>query len=100
MVIDAHDTLTDLARAFLEPRNPKHRQYEALRAYFVEHLPSAEVAARFGYSPGSFRILCSRFRKDPQRSFFLTPAKGPRSAPKADPWRDRIVALRKQNMSR
>ncbi len=99
MVIDAHDTLTDLARTFLEPRNPKHRQYEALRAYFVEHLPSAEVAARFGYSPGSFRILCSRFRKDPQRSFFLTPAKGPRSAPKADRWRDRIVALRKQNMS-
>jgi len=35
-----------------------HRQYEALRAYFVDELPSKEVAERFGYAPGSFRVLC------------------------------------------
>lgn len=91
--------LTNLARVFLEPRTPTHRQYEALRAYFVEGVPSAEAAARFGYSPGSFRVLCSKFREDPERVFFVTPARGPHAAPKADRWRRQVIALRKQNLS-
>jgi len=88
-----------MARVFLEPENPTHRQYEALRAYFVEGLPSKEVARRFGYTPGSFRVLCSEFRKRPDRAFFLPPAKGPSTAPKSDPVRERVIALRKQNLS-
>ena len=91
--------ITPLARAFLEPRNPTHRQYEALRAHFVDGLPSKEVAERFGYSPGSFRVLCSQFRQHPDREFFLPPRKGPKTSPKTDPIRDRIIALRKQNLS-
>src|SRR6266545_807046 len=91
--------LTDIAQAFLTPGNSTHRQYEALRAFFVEHLPSAEAARRFGYSPGSFRVLCHEFRLNPERQFFLAPQKGPRSAPKSDPLRERIIALRKQNLS-
>lgn len=84
---------------FLEPSNATHRQYEALRAYFVEGLPSAEAARRFGYTPGSFRVLCHQLRKNPQRGFFLPPAKGPQVAPKVDPLRDEVIALRKQNLS-
>jgi hypothetical protein len=91
--------LTDLARVFLEPANATHRQYEALRAYFVDGLPSDQAARRFGYTPGSFRVLVHQFRQNPRRDFFLTPAKGPHAAPKADPLRDRIIALRKQNLS-
>ena len=91
--------LTDLSRVFLEPTNATHRQYEALRAFFVDGLPSAEAARRFGYTPGSFRVLVHQFRQNPRRDFFLTPAKGPQSAPKTDPLRDRIIALRKQNLS-
>jgi Transposase DDE domain len=91
--------LTDLARVFLEPANSTHRQYEALRAFFVDRLPGAEIARRFGYTPGSFRVLVHQFRQDPRRSFFLTPAKGPQSAPKSDPLRDVVIALRKQNLS-
>jgi len=91
--------LTDLARCFLEPQNATHRQYEALRAYFVEGLPSHEAARRFGYTPGSFRVLCTEFRKQTQRPFFVAPAKGPSAAPKADALRERVVALRKQNLS-
>ena len=91
--------LTDLARVFLEPTNATHRQYEALRAFFVDGLPSAEAARRFGYTPGSFRVLVHQFRQNPRRAFFLTPAKGPQSAPKSDPLRDRVIALRKQNLS-
>src|SRR6059058_3439862 len=91
--------LTVLARVFLEPANATQRQYEALRAFFVDGLPGAEVARRFGYTPGSFRVLVHQFRHDPRRDFFLTPAKGPQSAPKADPLRDRVIVLRKQNLS-
>jgi hypothetical protein len=57
------------------------------------------VAVRFGYTPGSFRVLCTQFRKDPDRLFFLDPARGPQSSPKADRVRDEVVALRKQNLS-
>jgi len=88
-----------LAGCFLEPANATHRQYEALRAYFVEGLSSIEAARRFGYSPGSFRVLCHEFRQNPRRPFFLTPSKGPKAAPKRDPVRQEVVALRKQNLS-
>ena len=40
------DAITQEARFFLEPGHPRQRQYEALRAYFVEGLPSAEAARR------------------------------------------------------
>ena len=68
--------LTDPARVFLEPSNSTHRQYEALRAFFVDRLPGAEVARRFGYTPGSFRVLVHQFRQHPRRSFFLHPGQG------------------------
>jgi hypothetical protein len=91
--------LTDISRLFVEPTNATHRQYEALRAFFVDRLPSAEAARRFGYTPGSFRVLVHQFRQNPRRDFFLKPAKGPQSAPKTDPVRDRVIALRKENLS-
>jgi hypothetical protein len=91
--------VTDLSRVFLEPVNSTHRQYEALRAFFVEGLSSAEAARRFGYTPGSFRVLCHEFRQNPHRSFFLPPSKGPQASPRTDPVRDQIIALRKQNLS-
>lgn len=91
--------LTELERIFLEPANPTQRQYEALRAYFVEGLPSREAASRFGYTPNSFRVLCHQFRQNPQRSFFILPKKGPKRAPKHDPVHHQIISLRKQNFS-
>jgi hypothetical protein len=92
--------ITSLRRVFLEPANPTHRQYEALRAYFVEGLSSSAAATRFGYSPGSFRILCHKLRQDPQRVFFAAPLKGPRPSPeKKQPTRHRVLELRKQNFS-
>ena len=100
----SHSQLTEVARVFLEPRNATHRQYEALRAYFVEGLPSAEAASRFGYTPGSFRVLCSQFRQDPTREFFLPAGRrrrepGEQTHSQKDPVRQRVIALRKQNLS-
>ncbi|MBV8611072.1 MAG: helix-turn-helix domain-containing protein [Singulisphaera sp.] len=51
----------------MEPSNSTHRQYEALRAFFVEGVPAAEAAARFGYTPGSFRVLVHQFRNRSER---------------------------------
>jgi transposase len=91
--------LTELARIFLEPKNATHRQYEALRSFFVDQLPGKEAAQRFGYSEGSFRVLVHKFRQNPEREFFRPPAKGPHQAPPQDRLRDRIVSLRQQNLS-
>jgi len=99
MSMNPLDSLTPFARFFLEPSSTTHRQYEALRAYFVEELPSAEAAARFGYTPGSFRVLCCEFCKEPDRQFFLTPSRGPRTAPKTELVLEDVIALRKQNLS-
>ncbi len=99
MPINAPNGTTDFRDFFLEPANPRHRQYEALRAYFVEGLPSDEVARRFGYDPVSFRVLCSHFRHDPAPQFFLVSKPGPRQKPKKDAARATIIALRKQNYS-
>jgi hypothetical protein len=92
-------TDSDLKRAFLDPANPTHRQYEALRAYFVDELPSAEAARRFGYTPGSFRVLCHAFRQNPHRSFFRSVLKGPQASSQRDTVREQVIELRKQNLS-
>ena len=89
------------ARFFLAPEKPLHRQYEALRAFFVDGQPSHEVARRFGYTPGAFRVLCHEFRHDPEKrnSFFPHVKHGPQSAPVRDRVRDLAVAMRKKNLS-
>ena len=99
MFNDSTESLTDLTRPFLQPQNSTHRQYEALRAYFVEGLPSAEAARRGGYTAGGFRVLVHQFRQNPDRQFFLPPAKGPKTAPKTERLREKVIALRKQNLS-
>jgi transposase len=99
MFNSSQDNLTGLARVFLEPSNSTHRQYEALRAYFVEGLSSKEAAKRFGYTEGSFRVLVHEFRQNPHRQFFLPTLKGPHKAPKKDKVREQVIALRKENLS-
>ena len=89
--------LMDLAQVFLSPRNSTHRHYEALRAYFVERLPGAQVAERFGYTHGSFHQLVHQFRREPTRQFF---AEAPRPGAKGiAAVREQIVKFRKQNKS-
>jgi hypothetical protein len=103
MSISSGDSLTDSQAAafFLSPDQPLQRQYEALRAFFVEELPSAEAAQLFSYSPGAFRVLVYQFRHDlEKRSAFFRPIqRGPRSAPARDRVRQSAVALRKRNLS-
>jgi hypothetical protein len=89
------------ANFFLDPQFPLQRQYEALRAFFVDEEPSADVARRFGYSVGAFRVLCHQFRHSPDKrsAFFRQAQRGPQSAPKRDRVRDLAVGMRKRNLS-
>jgi hypothetical protein len=95
---NSRDRLT-LARRFLEPSNSTHRQYEALRAFFVDGVPSAQAAARFGYTPGSFRVLVHQFRNQPERNFFIPTGSEGRPPGKQKRLREQVIALRKQNLS-
>ena len=53
-------------RYFLEPTQPLHRRYEVLRAFFVERLPQADIAARFGLTPQTVQSLVRDFRAERQ----------------------------------
>ena len=99
MSIRAPVVLTSPRSFFLEPKHPKHRQYEALRSFYVEGRPSQEVARTFGYSAGAFRVLCHAFLREPNPSYFATSRPGPRTQPKKAAARSLVIALRKQNHS-
>ena len=99
MNLGAPKELSKLRRFFLEPLLPKHRQYEALRAFLIEGRPAKEVARTFGYTLNSFHVLCHHFRREAQPAFFLSTRHGPQSQPKKSAARDLIVQLRKQNHS-
>ena len=99
MGLGAPKDITEIRRFFAEPSHPRQRQYEALRAFFVEDLPSSDVARAFGYTPGSFRVLCHQFRREADPQFFGAPSHGPRTQPHKSKAHDLVVALRKQNHS-
>jgi hypothetical protein len=103
MIINHGNQITHSAEAqfFLAPEKPLHRQYEALRAFFVEGSLSREVARRFDYTPGAFRVLCHEFRHDPEKrkSFFQDVRHGPQNAPVRDRVRTLAIAMRKKNLS-
>ena len=99
MALGQPKDITDCRRFFLEPTSAKHRQYEALRAYFVDGRSSEQAARDFGYSVGSFRVMCHHFRREEQPVFFLSPHHGPQAQPKKSAARDLVVALRKSNHS-
>ncbi|MCA1697741.1 MAG: hypothetical protein LC790_02085 [Actinobacteria bacterium] len=86
------------AEYFAEPAEPAQRRYEALRAYFVEELSAAEVAARFGYSPAVVHQLASDLRAG-RAAFFRDSKPGPKGPRKAGRVRDEVLALRARDRS-
>jgi len=99
MAISVPYSLTTCRRFFAAPAMARQRQYEALRAYFLEGVPSAEAARRFGYSPGAFRVLCHAFRHRQLPEFFSVGRTGPQEQPQKSRARTQIVVLRKRNYS-
>ena len=99
MTIGAPKDLSACQRFFLKPSSPKQRQYEAFRAYFIEGRPSSEVARAFGYTIGSFQVMCHHFRREPSPVFFASLKPGPRSQPRKSAARDLVIEMRKRNHS-
>ena len=98
--------MTDPADRFLQPSSSRQRRYEALRARFVEGCSLAEAASRFDYAPGSFRNLCSQFLRSEDPDFLFPAAQLPApetpaadTADRAERARQRILALRQDNLS-
>ena len=87
---------------FLLPAHSLHRRYEVLRAFFVDGLSAEAVAERFGYAVGSVYALTRDFRQldDPAAFFFRPPApRGRPPLPRHSDLHERIVAMRKRNLS-
>jgi hypothetical protein len=103
MVITTNNHLSDTqtTQFFRAPEATRQRQYEALRAYFVDHGSGPAVARQFGYSIAALRSLCHQFRYDAtfRAGFFQTPRPGPRDAPARDRVRELAVSMRKKNLS-
>src|SRR6266853_89725 len=103
MVISTNNHLSasQAPQFFQAPEVIRQRQYEALRAYFVDNQTAPVVARRFGYSTAAVRSLCHHFRHDPafRAGIFQTPRPGPRHPPTRDRVRELAVALRKKNLS-
>lgn len=99
MSISERSEITREVRFFLEPQNDVQRRYEALRAFYVDRLRSEEAAHRFGYTPGAFRVLCHRFRKNPSQQFFASPKPRAGRIPKMVAAKAAVIEMRKQNQS-
>ena len=88
----------DLKPFFLNPKTPRQRQYEALRAYVLQQEPAKQAARRFGFTETSLYALAHDLRTG-RLDLFPKPAAGPRDR-RATPYiRDLICQLRKNNMS-
>jgi transposase len=81
---------------FTKPTAAAHRRYEALRAYFVEERSAGEIAQRFGYTKASVQTLISTYRDADLAELFAASRPGPKSQPKKDVARERVVLLRRQ----
>lgn len=89
---------------FKMPALTSHKQYEAVRAFFMEDTPAREIAQRYGYTYRGFTSLVASFRaklaKDPTGSFFFVENKaGRKVSSETDTARQIIINMRKKYYS-
>ena len=85
---------------FLNSENPRQRQYEALRAFYYDKLPSVEVVKKFGFSKAYFDKLKHQFTKALDQGvnpFFELKKPGPKQPRTAQTVVEMVILLRKQN---
>jgi hypothetical protein len=87
------------AEFFTAPAQPNQRRYEALRAYFVERLSVADAGERAGYTRASMASLLRDFRAGRVQMFAPPGMPGPKSAPRKDAARHRVIELRRRGLS-
>jgi transposase len=85
---------------FLNPAMPKHRQYEVLRAYYLEKRPAGQVAEQFDITESTIYGLVGRFKDavdsgDPI-AFFVESKTGPKKEREKAVVREKVILLRVQ----
>jgi transposase len=86
----------DLKSFFLNPQNPKHRQFEALRSYIVDELPAKEAAERFGFTEKSLYSLAHDLRTG-RLDLFPSQVSGPKNRRITPHIQNMIIELRKKS---
>jgi transposase len=84
----------DPYRYFTHPESAGQKQYEALRAFYVDRLPANVVAERFGYTVASFNALRHKF-KTRELTFQFTEQPGPHGSRIAKEVQQRIFEIRR-----
>ena len=89
---------------FTKPQNTVQKQYEALRAFYIEKCSGEEVAKRFGYTLTSFYSLTRDFKKNllqkkPAQYFFASKSMGRKPKDETGKTNQSIVELRKKYLS-
>jgi predicted DNA-binding protein YlxM (UPF0122 family) len=89
---------------FTAKANPLHKQYDAMKAYFIDRLSAAEVGERFGYTTNTVYSMARDLKKEllenPQADPFFKPvALGRKPLALEDETRDEIISLRKSYLS-
>jgi hypothetical protein len=86
------------AEFFLNPGVPRHRNYEVMRARFVDNRPVQEIAEHFGLSfltvQGYIRNFKKAYEDDQPLEFFIPTRTGPKSDRKKSSAREHIIRLR------
>ena len=86
------------AKFFKTPKSTPHKQYEALRAFYIDSTPAREVARRFGYTYAAFNSLRQRFKAE-ELDFFSAPQRGPKGPRISPELRSKVVELRGRGLS-
>jgi hypothetical protein len=94
----------ELKLYFEMPKSVAHKQYEALRMYYIDNAPAHEVAQRFGYTYRAFTSLVTTFRRkiimDPKDSiFFVENTPGRKISPETNEAKSVIIDMRKKYYS-
>ncbi len=94
----------ELKLYFEMPKSVAHKQYEALRMYYIDGAPAQEVADRFGYTYRAFTSLVTTFRRkiimDPKDSiFFIENTPGRKVSPETNESKAVIIDMRKKYYS-
>ncbi len=86
------------------PQSTAQKQYEALRAFYIDGRSAAEVAEQFGYTLSSFYALNRDFKQRLNTSqiseqFFVSPSAGRKPKDTTGQVESLIIKLRKQYLS-
>lgn len=94
----------DLKLFFKMPATVAHKQYEALRMYYLDGAPAHQVAQRYGYTYRAFTSLVTTFRRkitlNPHDSiFFVENSPGRKVSAETNDAKSVIISMRKKYYS-